>query len=155
MEGAIGGTTVEGTSEVVARFGAIGAGLKGDLATAINEGALLVETTAKVLVHKKTTNLENHIHTIPATATTLQARVMASTSYAWYVEKGAAPHIIVPNKAKVLAFTWENQGDADVVTMSVNHPGSPPFPYLEPALTGHADDIQASIMLSLQMAFLQ
>lgn len=46
--------------------------------------------------------------------------------------KGAKPHIIVPKHAKNLVFEGRN---GLVVTKRVNHPGSPPHPFIEESVT--------------------
>lgn len=50
-------------------------------------------------------------------------------NYATDVEMGTSPHVILPRNKK--ALYWPG---ADHPVAKVNHPGTPPFPYLRPAL---------------------
>ncbi|MFC8447670.1 HK97 gp10 family phage protein [Kitasatospora sp. NPDC057223] len=59
----------------------------------------------------------------------LTLRVSTDVDYWRHVEYGTGPHIIRPNTKK--ALYWE--GAAHPVAM-VNHPGTPAFPFLRPAL---------------------
>ncbi|MEU6234423.1 HK97 gp10 family phage protein [Kitasatospora sp. NPDC047058] len=59
----------------------------------------------------------------------LVMRVSTDVSYWRYVEYGTGPHIIRPKTKK--ALYWE--GAAHPVAQ-VNHPGTPAFPFLRPAL---------------------
>ena len=57
------------------------------------------------------------------------ARIGSNVEYALYVEEGTPAHRIVPRRRK--ALHWPG---AQHPVMSVNHPGSRPYPYLRPAL---------------------
>jgi very-short-patch-repair endonuclease len=70
-----------------------------------------------------------------------------------YVEKGTQPHVIVPVSGQVLHFTVQS-GD-EVFAQSVQSPGSQAYPFMEPALTEHTEDIKASILLALQMEMMK
>jgi HK97 gp10 family phage protein len=61
----------------------------------------------------------------------LEASISPLASYAIYVEKGTAPHLIVPVSASVLAFEGSN-GDM-VFTRLVHHPGTKPDPFMRRA----------------------
>lgn len=50
-------------------------------------------------------------------------------NYATDVELGTAPHVILPRNKK--ALSWPG---AEHPVARVNHPGTPPMPYLRPAL---------------------
>jgi hypothetical protein len=50
-------------------------------------------------------------------------------NYATDVEMGTSPHVILPRNKK--ALHWPG---ADHPVARVNHPGTPPMPYLRPAL---------------------
>jgi hypothetical protein len=50
-------------------------------------------------------------------------------NYATDVEMGTSPHVILPRNKK--ALHWPG---ADHPVAKVNHPGTPPMPYLRPAL---------------------
>lgn len=60
-------------------------------------------------------------------------RVIAATSYAYFVHHGTKPHIILPVRAKRLRFYWTKEGDI-VYRGKVHHPGTEPNPFLLRAL---------------------
>ena len=120
------------------------------LSTVINTAAHEVEGFAKSVVKVKTGRLEGSIHVIEETPDNLTAQIIADTDYAWDIEKGTTPHVIVPVNALALHFVIDGE---DVFAMSVNHPGNPPMPFMEPALKEHEEDIKASIMLALKLEF--
>lgn len=62
----------------------------------------------------------------------LEVEVVANTSYALAVHKGTKPHVITPNRAKVLRFPAK--GGGVVFTNRVNHPGTKGVPFLTDAL---------------------
>ena len=143
---------IEGVDEVVARIGIVSSRLNTSVASALNAGAKIVETSAKSKVKVKTGRLKDSIHTIPASPENLEAQVVADTNYASYIEKGTAPHVIVATNAAVLHFQLD--GD-DAFAASVQHPGSAAAPFMEPALDENTEDIKASVMLALQMELLK
>jgi hypothetical protein len=59
----------------------------------------------------------------------LTGRVSTDVPYWVHVEYGTAPHIIRPRNKRALYWPGANHPVA-----SVNHPGTPPFPFLRPAL---------------------
>lgn len=59
----------------------------------------------------------------------LTLRVSTDVPYWRYVEYGTGPHIIRPNSKR--ALYWPG---ADHPVAYVNHPGTPAFPFLRPAL---------------------
>lgn len=61
----------------------------------------------------------------------LEASISPLASYAVFVEKGTAPHLIVPVNASVLAF--EGAGGELVFTRLVHHPGTKPNPFMRRA----------------------
>ena len=56
--------------------------------------------------------------------------VYANEKYGEFVEFGTSPHVIVPKSKKMLAFKVNGQM---VFARRVNHPGSKPYPFMEPA----------------------
>jgi hypothetical protein len=59
--------------------------------------------------------------------------------YAGYVEFGTKPHVIRPKKpGGVLVFTINGQ---KVITRKVNHPGTQPNPYVQPAFEAWVDSL--------------
>lgn len=61
----------------------------------------------------------------------LQASISPLASYAIYVERGTAPHLIRPVNASVLAF--EGSSGEMVFTRLVRHPGTRPNPFMKRA----------------------
>jgi hypothetical protein len=61
----------------------------------------------------------------------LTASIKPLASYAIYVEKGTAPHLIRPVNASVLAF--EGSSGEMVFTRLVRHPGTQPNPFMKRA----------------------
>jgi hypothetical protein len=120
------------------------------LAEIINTNAHRVEGFAKSNVKVKTGRLKGSIHVIDATPDHLEAKIVADTDYAWGIEKGNPPHVIVPVNALALHFEIEGE---DVFAMSVDHPGNPPMPFMEPAYKEHEEDLKANIMLALKLEF--
>jgi len=104
--------------------------------------AVLAVKEAKDLVPVKTGNLRRTIRVGQITSTS--ARILAGgqreVGYAAHVEFGTGPHVIVPRKAKVLAWggnrrlsgTLRSGASAEFFAMKVNHPGSRAKPYLVP-----------------------
>lgn len=58
--------------------------------------------------------------------------VVTIVDYAKFLEFGTPPHVIVPSKKK--ALKWKNSGGKVKFAKKVNHPGSPPRPFIMPAL---------------------
>lgn len=97
---------------------------------------------AKHLVPRKTGNLDRSIRAGAVTGDS--ARILAGgvggVGYAAAVEFGTGPHVIVPRRAKVLAWggnrrlsgTLRKGAKAEHFAMRVNHPGSRAKPYLVP-----------------------
>jgi hypothetical protein len=103
---------------------------------------LAARDEAKRLVPRKTGNLGRTIRTEGATERSV--RVVAGgtreVGYAAYVEKGTGPHVIVPRKARVLAWggarrlsgNLRSGASPEFFAMKVNHPGTKAQPYLVP-----------------------
>ena len=96
---------------------------------------------AKLRAPRRTGNLRRTIGFTQLSATS--GRVFARASYAAAVEKGSRPHIIVPRRASVLAFTLgpgarltgsARVGANMIFTMRVHHPGTKAKPYLLPGV---------------------
>lgn len=97
---------------------------------------------AKHLVPRKTGNLDRSIRRGPMQAKSAQilAGGIREVGYAAHVEFGTGPHVIVPRKAKALAWggnrrlsgTLRKGAKAEHFAMRVNHPGTRAKPYLVP-----------------------
>jgi hypothetical protein len=104
--------------------------------------AVLAVKEAHSLVPVKTGNLRRTIRVGQITNTS--ARILAGgqreVGYAAAVEFGTKPHVIVPRKARVLAWggnrrlsgTLRSGAKPEFFAMRVNHPGSRKKPYLVP-----------------------
>jgi hypothetical protein len=105
---------------------------RGHVDAAINDwlGASIgdaILNDARNFVHKKTGRLRDSLRA------EVQDKVLRVGSldcnYATDVEMGTSPHVILPRNKK--ALYWPG---ADHPVARVNHPGTPPIPYLRPAL---------------------
>lgn len=65
--------------------------------------------------------------------------VSTDIPYAEYVEYGTRPHTITPKNGKYLAF--KGRSGNMVFAKKINHPGSRPYPYMQPALDDNQDNI--------------
>lgn len=91
------------------------------------------------LPHKKTGNLSRSIHA--GSISSSRASIEASANYAAYLEFGTKAHVIVPVRAKALAWggsrrltgSLRSGSSPTVFAMRVEHPGNPPYPFLRPA----------------------
>ena len=89
----------------------------------------------KSLAPVRTGNLRRTIHLASATAS--EAVTVASARYAGVVERGSAPHVIVPRRRKALRF----KGTGGVVfAKRVNHPGTKPQPFMLPGARKAVDE---------------
>ena len=110
----------------------------------LGQWAALAVRFAKAEVPRKTGNLGRTIRIESVDPNRQQAKVSAGGSrdvgYAAYVEFGTRSHIIVPRRAKVLAWGGARRlsgnlragASATSFARRVNHPGTKPHPYLEP-----------------------
>lgn len=85
-----------------------------------------IAATAQGLARVNTGRLKA---SITAEVEGLTLRVSTDVPYWKYVEYGTAPHVIRPNGKK--ALYWPG---ADHPVAKVNHPGTPAYPFLRPAL---------------------
>lgn len=102
---------------------------------------VLTVQKAKVNVapHKRTGNLQRSI--VPGPIGRTVAQVIATAAYAGFVEGGTRPHVIRPRNARVLAWGGDRRlsgalrsgASATHFARLVNHPGTKPSPFLEPA----------------------
>ncbi len=131
---------VRGADLLKKRLDALAAGGKRrEMMTMLGHAAV---DEAKQLVPRKTGNLGRTIRAEDATEKSV--RVIAGgtreVGYAAYVEKGTGPHVIVPRKARVLAWggarrlsgNLRSGSKPEFFAMKVNHPGTRPRPYLVP-----------------------
>jgi len=69
--------------------------------------------------------------------------VGTNVEYALPVEKGTAPHLILPKNAKMLS--WVGKDGKRVFAKKVNHKGTRAQPFLTPAIEGNGKQIQKII----------
>lgn len=103
---------------------------------------VLAVREAKALVPRKTGNLDRTIRLGPVNdeRALIYAGGIRNVGYAAYVEFGTGPHVIVPKRAKVLAWggnrrlsgTLRSGAKATNFARKVNHPGTRKKPYLVP-----------------------
>jgi hypothetical protein len=108
----------------------------------LGQVALLGVREAKLIVTRKTGNLGRTIRigTISETSAQILAGGQGGVGYAQAVEFGTGPHVIVPRKARVLAWGGDRRLSGSLRTGAkathfahrVNHPGSRAKPYLMP-----------------------
>jgi hypothetical protein len=85
-----------------------------------------IATDAQALARVNTGRLKA---SIIAEVEGLTLRVSTDVDYWKYVEYGTGPHVIRPNSKR--ALYWPG---ADHPVAKVNHPGTPAYPFLRPAL---------------------
>lgn len=125
--------TVQGMDALIRRMKALG-----ETEPVMRALQLSAIHEAQARVPRKTGALQRSIG--PGKLTDTTAEVVARTSYAVYVEKGTRPHVIVPKRARVLAWGGERRLSGRLrsgasptnFAAKVNHPGTKPKPYLEP-----------------------
>lgn len=98
-----------------------------------------VQIGARVIVRKRTRALEKSIvkRPEPYAARGPQVSVGSSLYYALWEHEGTPPHVIRPNRMKVLRFP--GRGGAIVFARKVNHPGTNGSHFLTRALVLAAD----------------
>ena len=113
----------------------------------LDEIAIFVEAEAKQRAPVKTGDLKRRItHVTQHTDDESRAKVGTNLEYAPSVEEGSRPHTIKRNDGKPLRL----QIDGKWVTVDeVNHPGTKPQPFLKPAITENAGEIQERIKRGL------
>lgn len=164
------GVSFEGTDRLIlnaieAKIGEVGAGV---LET-INEQDQLTESYIVAnelhgqVLNQRSGKLAGSIRALPATqeGTSIVGRVEGAGGPAWYgrgfEEDGFKPHDIVPVNGKALRFAagggdrWFSAfGGKDIVfAKKVHHPGSPPRPFMGPALEARTPEIVAAVELAI------
>lgn len=131
--------TMRGSRQLQARLKAVG-----DTSGLLRGIQLETVAGAKARVPRKTGFLGRSI--LPGPVSETRAIVYVNASYAAAVELGSKPHVIVPKRARVLAWpsasgsrrlsgrarTGTSSGDMTFAA-KVNHPGTKPQPYVMPA----------------------
>lgn len=131
--------SLQGKRQLDARLRAIG-----DTRVLLRDIQIHGVREAKLLVPRKTGNLGRTIRvgTVTNTSASIVAGGERNVGYAAAVEQGTRPHVIVPRKAKVLAWGGKRRLSGSLAkgskpthfAMRVNHPGTKAKPYLVPGL---------------------
>lgn len=156
---------VHGLDELVAKLGALPAGMNESAAKSMKAATLLVEAEAKARVPRRTGRLFSSINSeVTGSGGDLIGRVWTDVEYARDVEEGTKPHPIVAHgKALMLpispmagaaGYTGSIFGGAKltgspragqqvVFFKSVHHPGTRARPFMKPALEENTRRIDA------------
>ena len=110
--------TINGLSNLTKNLGGVETASNAIFKNAMDQSLTAVTNIAKANSPFKTGKLRRSIH--PIMKNVLEGQVSTGTEYAKYVEEGTRPHVIVPKRAKVLAF---KVGGSMVFARRVNHPG--------------------------------
>jgi HK97 gp10 family phage protein len=102
------------------------------------QSANYIRNEMLALVPVRTGVLRNSIHIQVETDKVVIGPNLNQAPYAGYVEFGTKPHVIRAKKAKALKF---QVGGTTVYARKVNHPGTRPHPYVEPAFTHWVDSL--------------
>lgn len=102
-----------------------------------------IESTAKVYAPVDFGTLENSIST-DVDADQLGGEVGPTVDYGAAVEYGAAPHVIRPKNPGGRLVFMGSDGQL-VFATEVNHPGTPPQPYMGPAFDRHAPGLARAL----------
>lgn len=86
---------------------------------------------------------QGHSEIMRASGSSYEVGLRNVVEYATAVHDGTGPHVIVPKRAKVLAFTV---GGKKVFTKKVNHPGSKGTPFFTDPMNTVNDQVTAEIM---------
>lgn len=131
--------TITGQKQLAARLNAIGKAP----ALILREVGIRAVADAKKAVPRKTGNLGRTIRLGPRSATSVEIRAggTENVGYAAAVEFGTRPHVILPKRAKALAWGGARTlggrlragSQATHFARRVNHPGTRAQPYLIPA----------------------
>ena len=115
------------------RYSVVAPIIASEVDIAMTRSALAVEGTAKHIVRQKTHTLQRSItHEVRHSGGYTIGVVGTNVPYSKIVEEGSKPHIIRPKNKR--ALYWKG---ARHPVMSVNHPGTRPYPYLRPAIVAN------------------
>lgn len=130
---------IEGMDGLRARLRAVG---RTDIL--LGKVAVAGVANAKRIVRRRTGNLGRTIRVGRVTASYAEVRAggQLGVGYAGAIEFGARPHVIVPRRARVLAWGGQRtlggrlrKGSRPThFARRVNHPGNRPYPYLRPGV---------------------
>lgn len=123
--------------------------MKQRIQDALEAGALLVESTAKQLCPVDIGDLRSSIHV--KIKSWNEVRVIASKNYAAAVEHGSVPH---GAPFEPIAGWAKRHGIANWggVWWKIYHFGTPPQPFMAPAIEAHKDDVLRLVTTASQDA---
>ncbi len=141
--------TVEGTEALSARLGALSSPAAAQiLERATTAGAQIVLNAAAQNAPVKTGTLRRSLHTEVIESTRLACTVTVGTDliYARFIEEGTRAHVIYPRNKQALFWPGAMHPVA-----RVEHPGTPPRPFLEPALVRNAARVEEEILAAIDL----
>jgi hypothetical protein len=132
-------SSVTGQDNVIRMMLAVKDGARPKLLETMNKVAISMQGYVQSqklsgqVLNRRTGNLRNSIfERVKDSTTAVSAVTGTGLSYAKALEDGAAPHVILPVRAKMLSFIV---GGRRVFAKSVNHPGNRAYHYLRDTLT--------------------
>lgn len=130
---------VQGLDALHSYLTGISADFEPYMLAAMRNALVLIQSKAKAIgpgsFKNRTGNLRRSIQIDVRSAT--YGSVFTDQAYAAGVEMGTRPHIIVPVNKKALA----DKENGVIYGKLVHHPGSRPYPYMQPAMEQSADQI--------------
>lgn len=131
---------IEGLDKLVSDVQGAGKELNGLLFQTMTKATTWVQEDAKRIspgsFKNQTGNLRRNIWRRVESAA--RGVIGVGEKYGAYVEFGTKPHIITPKKARVLKF---KSGGKTIFARKINHPGSRPYPFMEPAFKDNLNRI--------------
>ena len=118
-----------GLSRIVTTIQRAGVALPQEFRQAMALTVTDIRRTAQERVPVKTNHLRQSI-TTAVSDSPLTGMVMVGAPYGRFIEYGTRPHVILPRRSNVLAFTV---GGSLVFAKKVNHPGTKAQPFMWPA----------------------
>lgn len=134
---------IEGLDRLVADAEKVGGELPGLMRQAMAKSVTMVKNSAREVrtdsFKNQTGTLRRSITGEVQSASRGRVYVASPANYGIYVEEGTRPHVITPKGGKkFLAFKVDGRV---VFARRVNHPGSKPYPFMEPAFRDNAPKI--------------
>jgi Bacteriophage protein of unknown function (DUF646). len=146
-------SAVTGQDNVVRMLMAIKDGARPKMIETMNKVSISMqayvqnEKLSGQLLNRRTGVLRNSIFArVTEGASTVSAVTGTGVKYAKSLEDGAAPHVIMPVRAKMLSFI---SGGARVFARKVNHPGNRAYQFLKGSLREKAPEEIARIRKSM------
>lgn len=123
---------IEGLDELIRDSKRAGGQLPGLLQQAMVKATSMIQQEARRVApdrfKNRTGNLRRSIQS--RVYGPQKGKVFVGADYGYFVEAGTRPHTILPVNKKMLAF---KVGGKLVFARKINHPGSRPYPFMEPA----------------------